>query len=223
MTTGSRPLRPLIVGEHVFIQNQQGTHPTKWDRSGVVMEDCGHDQYCVKVDGTGRLTRRNRRFLRAFRPATLAILPRAVVPPQLSGPADSATQPSPTAHLPRAVVPSQLSGPVDSGTQPSPTAQFPGVPSHRNAAPPTPESVTPQSPQQSPSSALPSEQLQGDVSSEHLRPTEHHAAAPPAAVEPQPTQHLPSSPSPPEPRRSCRQVRPPKRYEPETGRWKEHV
>ena len=29
-----RPLRPLAPGERVFIQNQQGTSPNKWNKSG---------------------------------------------------------------------------------------------------------------------------------------------------------------------------------------------
>ena len=62
----SRPLRPLSIGEHVFLHNQQGPHPKKWDRSGVIVESPGHDQYRVKIDGSGRLTLRNRRFLRAY-------------------------------------------------------------------------------------------------------------------------------------------------------------
>lgn len=61
----SKPLRPLSIGEQVFLQNQQGHHPTKWDRSGTVVESTGHDQYRVNVDGSGCLTLRNRRFLRA--------------------------------------------------------------------------------------------------------------------------------------------------------------
>ena len=72
----SRALRPLSIDEQVFLQNQQGPNPTKWDRSGVVMESPGHDQYRVKVDGSGRLTLRNRRFLRAYTPATPSITPR---------------------------------------------------------------------------------------------------------------------------------------------------
>ena len=34
----TRPLRPLAIGDKVFIQNQNGHSPTKWDRSGTVME-----------------------------------------------------------------------------------------------------------------------------------------------------------------------------------------
>ena len=63
-----RPLDPLNVGDSVFIQNQRGHHPTKWDRSGIVTEVRNHDQYLVKVSGTGRVTLRNRRFLRKFSP-----------------------------------------------------------------------------------------------------------------------------------------------------------
>lgn len=31
-------LRPLIVGDRVFIQNQTGNHPLRWDRTGLVIE-----------------------------------------------------------------------------------------------------------------------------------------------------------------------------------------
>ena len=37
------------------------------------MEDGGYDRYTVKVDGTGRITLRNRRFLRKFTPATTTV------------------------------------------------------------------------------------------------------------------------------------------------------
>ena len=66
----SRPLRPLSIGEKVFLQNQQGPSPKKWDRSGTIVETQGHDQYRVKVDGSGHLTLQNRRFLCAYTPAT---------------------------------------------------------------------------------------------------------------------------------------------------------
>ena len=50
--------------------NQAGSHPTKWDRSGIVVDTKGNDQYLVKIDGSGRLSRRNRRFLRRFTAAS---------------------------------------------------------------------------------------------------------------------------------------------------------
>ncbi len=69
----SRPLRPLSIGDRVFLQNQHGPSSNKWDRSGVVVESLGHDQYRVKVDGSGRLTLRNRRFLQAYTSANPTI------------------------------------------------------------------------------------------------------------------------------------------------------
>ena len=62
----SRLLPVLNVGDNVFIQNQRGRFSNKWDRSGVVMEVKPNDQFVIKVAGTGRLTLRNRRFLRKY-------------------------------------------------------------------------------------------------------------------------------------------------------------
>ena len=61
-------LKPLMVGSKVFIQNQVGNKPRRGDKTGVVMECKEFDQYVVKVDGTGILTLRNRKFLRLFAP-----------------------------------------------------------------------------------------------------------------------------------------------------------
>ena len=60
----SKALPLLNAGDLVSIQNQSGKKPTKWDRSGVVVEVRDFDKYVVKVDGSGRLTLRNRRHLR---------------------------------------------------------------------------------------------------------------------------------------------------------------
>ena len=67
----ARPLRPLEHGDRVIIQNQNGRFPKKWDKSGTVVEVRPNDQYYVKVDGSGRLTLRNRRFLRKYAPHQL--------------------------------------------------------------------------------------------------------------------------------------------------------
>ena len=64
----TRRLPPLKVGDHVRLQNQVGRHPSKWDYTGVVIEVRQHDQYLVRVDGSGRATLRNRKFLRRFEP-----------------------------------------------------------------------------------------------------------------------------------------------------------
>ena len=68
-----KPLLPLKIGDKCFIQNQTGNNPTKWHRTGTVVETAEHDQYIIKVDGSGRLTKRNRRFLRGFKPASQTI------------------------------------------------------------------------------------------------------------------------------------------------------
>ena len=65
----SRHLPPLCVGDVVRIQNQIGPHPTKWDKTGLIIEVRQFDQYVVRVDGSGRVTLRNRKFLRKYIPA----------------------------------------------------------------------------------------------------------------------------------------------------------
>ena len=62
----TRKLHPLNIGDHVLIQNQSGPFPKKWDKSGIIVEVKTYDQYSVRVDGSGRITLRNRRFLRRF-------------------------------------------------------------------------------------------------------------------------------------------------------------
>ena len=60
----SRHLKDLEVGSPVAIQNQTGNNPTKWDKSGIVLENRPHSQVLIKVDGSRRTTLRNRRFVR---------------------------------------------------------------------------------------------------------------------------------------------------------------
>ena len=64
----TQPLKPLVIGDHVRLQNQRGPHPTKWDRTGIVIEVRQFDQYVIRVDGSGRVTLRNRKFLRKYIP-----------------------------------------------------------------------------------------------------------------------------------------------------------
>ena len=61
---GTRKQEPLRVGHEVSIQNLVGNHPTKWNRTGLVTEVLGNDQYNVRVDGSGRITLRNRKHLK---------------------------------------------------------------------------------------------------------------------------------------------------------------
>ena len=62
----SKALPPLEVGDRVSLQNQTGHKPIKWDRTGKIVEVRNFDKYVIKVDGSGCLTLRNRRFLSAF-------------------------------------------------------------------------------------------------------------------------------------------------------------
>ena len=64
----TKRLPPLAVGDFVRVQNQTGPHPNKWDKTGSIVEVRQHDQYAIKIDGSGRITLRNRKFLRKFSP-----------------------------------------------------------------------------------------------------------------------------------------------------------
>ena len=63
---GSKRLQTLEPGDTVSVQNQNGQHPKVWGKTGTVVEVQDYDQYIVKIHGSGRLTRRNRQFLRKF-------------------------------------------------------------------------------------------------------------------------------------------------------------
>ena len=94
----TQSLHPLKVGDAVRIQNQRGSHPTKWDRTGIVVEVRQFDQYIIRVDGSGRVTLRNRKFLRKYIPVVtrepLIMLPSPVIPHRPELPSLHAKQPS---------------------------------------------------------------------------------------------------------------------------------
>ena len=75
LSAHTRVLPPLSVGDCVRIQNQTGPYPTKWDKTGIVIEVRQFDQYIVRVDGSGRVTLRNRKFLRHYIP----VVPRSAI------------------------------------------------------------------------------------------------------------------------------------------------
>ena len=58
-----RILPPLTVGDHIRKQNQTGSLPTKWDKTGLVIGVRQFDQYVIRVDGSGRRTLSNRKFI----------------------------------------------------------------------------------------------------------------------------------------------------------------
>ena len=49
------------------VQNQSGNRPKRWDNTGTVVEVESFDKYVVKMDGSGRLTTRNRRYLKPIK------------------------------------------------------------------------------------------------------------------------------------------------------------
>ena len=68
LTEHTKVLKPLRVGDQVLVQNQTGLRHKKWDKSGVIVEILDFDQHRVRMDGSGRVTLRNRRFLRVITP-----------------------------------------------------------------------------------------------------------------------------------------------------------
>ena len=62
-------LKPLELNAHVRVQNQSGNSPRRWERTGVVVgHNIPQDKYWIKMDGSRRVTERNRKFLRLFKP-----------------------------------------------------------------------------------------------------------------------------------------------------------
>ena len=84
----SKELPPLQEGDTVFIQNQNRAYgkPNKWDREGTIIQTGEHDQYLVRVHGTGRVTLRNRRFLRKFSPRQDIDYPSKAIIPTVKDP-----------------------------------------------------------------------------------------------------------------------------------------
>jgi hypothetical protein len=68
LTSKSKALKPLTVGQLVQVQNQRGPHANKWDLSGVITEVLPYDSYLIKMDGSGRVTKRNRQFIKTIIP-----------------------------------------------------------------------------------------------------------------------------------------------------------
>ena len=95
----SQGLTPLKCGDTVLIQNQTGRHPNKWDKTGTVVEVLQYHQYAVRTDGSGRLTTRNRRFLRRYKPI-LSSPPTTIPSLPLLVPPSTPTRPSPTTTPP---------------------------------------------------------------------------------------------------------------------------
>ena len=162
-------LPPLKVGDCVRVQNQRGPSPLKWDKSAVVVEVRQFDQYVIKIDGSGRVTLRNRKFLRKFVPVVQrdslldhpgpvpGYIPAPKPPPQRN--------PNP---MPAKLTPPQPSKPVPTIPKPA-TPPQPAIP----AKPATPAQVQPE-PRDSPVQRTP-QRLPADI---NIVPPVEEAATP---------------------------------------------
>ena len=126
----TQDLRALCPGNGVLIQNQYGAGKAakRWDNPGFILEDLSYNKYCVKIDGSGRVTDHNIHFLKKFTPLT----------PRKPGLTPYTMNPTPETPTPKTVNPTQEPL-VDAGPNPtiSPTPQFedvtdsPALPSDR--------------------------------------------------------------------------------------------
>ena len=134
----TKRLPPLAVGDLVRVQNQTGPHPNKWDKTGRIVEVRQHDQYVIKIDGSGRITLRNRKFLHKFIPvyydrptrsiyddlATRVTGQTPLVTPQLPDEGDPATPATQAWHTPSPTVTSARTPPRET----TPDAETPTTP-----------------------------------------------------------------------------------------------
>ena len=195
----TRFLPPLSVGDHVRLQNQAGRHPNKWDKTGVVVEVRQYHQYVIRVDGSGRITIRNRRFLRKYIPACQPNRKRTILDDLRFLPTSNPSDQSQLTPTPPTDVPIHPDAPSDSSSKllvtPATTSIIPRSPT----APITPP--CPPGPSQEPSTANPT------VTSPY---SSTHPEAPCPEVPSQPPIRGDPEPSPTNLRRSTRIRRPPK-------------
>ena len=141
----TRDLPQLTPGTRVLIQNQHGAGKIakRWDKSGMILEHLGFNKYRVKVDGSGRVTDRNRQFLRKFTPVT----------PSLPGPSPLSSHVTPPAPQDRSPNIQHFDSPPmrqDFPTTPTnPVPSLPVTPNHRMvdvpSSPDSPSFTTPPS------------------------------------------------------------------------------
>ena len=110
----------------MYVQNLVGNHPRRWDRTGLVVEVRQFHQYAIRMDGSGRVTLRNRQHLRRFNPFQLT--PVKLVPTLHSLPGMESSQPTNVQSTP---VPATAPPPT------KPTSDTTVVPSIEPTTPPT--------------------------------------------------------------------------------------
>ena len=135
-----RVLPKLAVGDSVLVQNQVGNHPSRWDITGVVVEVKDNDQYIVKVDGSGRMTIRNRKFLKKITPYSMTKHFKTSDYPETNPPVnqpplalEADPRPQPTQPLPE----------PEAEPNPEPTAPPQAAPAPAQAAEPTQQPAEP--------------------------------------------------------------------------------
>ena len=152
------------MGDHVYIQNLVGNYPKRWERTGVVVEVKQFHQYVVRIDGSGRVTLRNRQHLRKFVPfydkpaveRAINITPMPVpvtdeshlsdnpssvtrlVKPLVQTRPDTGPEPSVTTYEPRSPVTHLVKTPVQTLLDKGPESP---VTTHDETGPPTPYSA----------------------------------------------------------------------------------
>merc|ERR1712082_186569 len=103
-SSASKPGRHPRANITCQVLNQHGNQPLRWEKTGVVMESGDLDVYVVKVDGSGRLSKRTRAHLRPVqvyddvRPQQMPELP-------LAGPPATDDQRPPTPLQPNSPLP----------------------------------------------------------------------------------------------------------------------
>ena len=156
----TRALPPLKVGDAVFLQNLTGNHPKRWERTGVIVEVRQFHQYVVRVNGSGRVTLRNRQHLRKYVPFRPTPTPTGVSPSHLPPAAIPRPPPTALAPVPHPTTGSNLAAgtPMPSPLpvkEPSPASKVPTPPvvtvptpiSHVSAGPrPSPSPMVAHSP-----------------------------------------------------------------------------
>ena len=136
-TEHTRNLPALCPGSRVLIQNQYGAGKVakKWDKSGLILENLGFNKYRVKVDGSGRITDRNRQFLKQFTPVT----------PSMPGPTPNLVNPTPQTQVPLNPTPAKER--LQHFVDPAPSPTTPPIPQLEDIpnSPASPSFVTPPS------------------------------------------------------------------------------
>ena len=143
----------------MLVQNQSGNHPRNWDRRGVVVAALPFRQYQIMLDGSRRMTLRNRKFLRAFVPLAHTT-PTVPLPAPRPHPADHGL------HHPQ-LRPGTAQSSL-TGTPPSQTDGAESLPSPAQGPSPEPDPANAAS---SPSATPPAVALESETHSPDRQPT----------------------------------------------------